>query len=30
MQEHPVNLNESPTENPVDRLPATINIESLI
>lgn len=30
MQERPVNLNESPTENPVDRLPATINIESLI
>lgn len=30
MQEHPVNLNEPPAENPVDRLPATINIESLI
>lgn len=30
MQEHPVNLNEPPAGNPVDRLPATINIESLI
>lgn len=30
MQEHPVNLNEPPAENPVDLLPATINIESLI
>ena len=30
MQEHPVNLNEPPAENLVDRLPATINIESLI
>lgn len=30
MQERPVNLNEPPAGNPVDRLPATINIESLI
>lgn len=30
MQEHPVNLSEPPAGNPVDRLPATINIESLI
>ncbi len=30
MQEHPVNLNEPPAGNPVDRLPASTDIESLI